>query len=222
MFARCILLAVFLFSADLGAQDFSVNTWMKSQYLGANGAIFEDHPVIQTELSVSHGNCWASVWLSTAGDGWKVRDGDEIDYNASCKWQLNDTATFSLLVAYYDLAMPGGASDLTLTVENDRWYTKLSTYDVYDLPFPGGEIVRVGRKFRFEEVCGWTPSVAVEIAYDFGSFGFEEGAFGKISVATSRAVNAANLSIGVDFSDGITVNDRHGEVAVWIGVSRGF
>ncbi len=216
------LTVLFFLSANVGAQEFSLNTSVKSQYLGANGAIFEDQPVMQTEVSVSHGNCWASVWLSTAGDAWKVRAGDELDYNGGCNWKVGDT-TVGLLVAYYDLAMSGGASDVTISFERGPYYGKLSSFATHGLPFPGGQIARVGRKFALGTFHDWDLVASTEVAYDFGSFGFEEGLFGKLSLSGSSLLGeSAKLSLGVDFSDGITVGDRHGELATWVGVSRNF
>lgn len=225
MFARSAFLGVFflVLSTNIYAQEFTLSTWAKSQYLGANGAIFEDRPVVQTELSVSRENCWASIWVSTSGDAWKVRAGDEVDYNASCSWKVSDT-TVSLLVAYYDLAAPGGASDVTLSLEHSSYYGKFSSYAIHgELPFPGGQIVYVGRRFDLGTLHNLDLSVTTEVAYDLGSFGFEEGLFGKLSFSGSSSLNeAAKLSLGVDFSDGITVSDRHGEIAVRVGVSRSF
>jgi hypothetical protein len=222
MFARLFLTVLFFLSMNVCAQDFSLSTWAKSQYLGANGAIFEDRPVLQTEVSVSHENCWVSVWLSTAGDAWKYRGGDEIDYNASCNWKVGD-ATVSLLVAYYDLAMPGGASDVTIIFEKGSYFGKVSSFATHGLPFPGGEIVRAGRRFDLGTFHGWDLGASAEVAYDLGSFGFEEGLFGKLSFSGSRVLSeTTRLSSGFDFADGITVSDRHGEFAVSVGVSRSF
>ena len=79
----------------------------------------------------------------------------------------------------------------------------------------------VGGIFLFELVGEFAANV--ELAYDLGSFGFEEGIFGKISFSGVKSLSSTTrLSLGIDLSDGITVSDRHGQTAVWVGVSRSF
>lgn len=210
---------------NAGEVAFAQNLWVKSQYVGSDGVVFESRPVIQTELVVTKGDCWGSVWISTTGDGWKRRPGEEVDYTASCSRSLSPGVKGSLLVAYYDITAPGGVSDITLGLDTDGGlYVKASWYSIHGgLPFDGGQIVRAGwKKTLSDPLYGWQPAIKGEVAYDFGSFGFQEGFFGRVSVSASKAFGDNTISFGLDFSDSISVNDRHGEASTWIGVSRSF
>lgn len=214
LFAIMLMVSSFVVSAA----DVSGTIWLKSQYVGANGGVFEDLPVLQGTVTVSGDRCSVSLWASTTANGWKARGGDEIDYTVACWRSFGDTKVTGS-VGYYDLAMPGGALDYTVRADHRNWYIKFSHYDTGNLPFDGGNAAAVGRNFTFDNAGKWTSSGYIEFNHDFGAFGFEEGAFAKAGASFSHPVGENTLSIGLDWSGPITVRDRRGEVVMWVGIS---
>lgn len=214
LFAIMLMVSSFVVSAA----DVSGTIWLKSQYVGANGAVFESQPVLQGTVTVSGEHCSISLWASTTANGWKARGGDEIDYTVACWRSFGDTKVTGS-VGYYDLAMSGGALDYTVRADQGQWYAKFSHYQVKDLPFDGGNAAAIGRNFTFLKNGKWSGSGYIELDHDFGAFGFEEGAFGKVGVSLACPIGKNSFSVGVDFSDGLTVQDRGAEVVLWVGLS---
>ncbi len=202
-----VVFCFLFFSSVAHAVDFSATYWLKSQYVGANGAVFEDRPVAQVTVVASGERCSASLWASTTREGWKARAGDELDYNIWCSW-----GSVTMAASYYDLSMPGGVSDLNLRYGFGEWWIKTSWFKTFELSFPGGTIAAVGHQGWSAELGEWNLTISPQASYDFGAFGFEEGVIGKVSTTLSNE----KVTFGVEFSDGITVGDRGSEVVFWV------
>jgi hypothetical protein len=75
----CILLIIA--TNTLTAQDITLTSWTRAQYLGVNGSIFLDNPVIQTDLGLRWDNLYANIWWSVGLDDSDLNSnfGDEVD-----------------------------------------------------------------------------------------------------------------------------------------------
>lgn len=177
-FVLVLLLSVGL-TVNASAQTTTFTTKVLDKYLGSNGGIFFDGPVVQPDVLVcfQNGVCF-DLWGSRGDRGqWGEAFDSEIDFNG--EW-ANENFNAGILYIYSE---PSASDVLNLytTVTTDeliggiKVYIKLEHYLAMEGNDPGrGSFTHLGLKgdrtlghFSF----GWT----VEAFYDTGAFGFSDG-----------------------------------------------
>src|SRR5581483_5846361 len=115
--SRTVLASLFLIGASFLRADspWSSSSSIYSKYIGRNGAIFSEDPILVNELDWSKGNIFAGVWNSTGIDKHPYGStyADELDL------YVGYVRTFELIkvktdVAYYTI------KDLSL-ISDDLW-----------------------------------------------------------------------------------------------------
>jgi hypothetical protein len=196
--AFALLLAVGL-TVNASAQTYSFTTKFFDTYRGANGGLFYDGPVIQSDLFISFQNgLYGDLWVSRGGKArWMDEFDSEVDYNAG--W-ANDI--LDLGVMYIDVSTLA-ASDVF------QLYTKLSTREFqgglqgrfvveHYLAMSGNDPARgtITRLHLMQNVVVGHGSLGWKLGafYDTGAFGFAEGTVGEGEI--SLLYNMGRLSAG--------------------------
>ncbi|MEN9405194.1 MAG: hypothetical protein RLY47_153 [Candidatus Parcubacteria bacterium] len=181
------------------AQTYSFTTKLIDTYRGANGGLFYDGPVIQSDLFISFQNgLYGDLWVSRGGKaGWMDEFDSEVDYNAG--WANN---ILDLGVMYIDVSTLA-ASDVF------QLYTKLSTREFqgglrgrfvveHYLAMSGNDPARgtITRLHVMQSRVLGRGSLDWKLGafYDTGAFGFAEGTVGEGEV--SLLYNMGRLSVG--------------------------
>jgi hypothetical protein len=195
--AFALLLAVG-FTVNASAQTGTVTFKYIDKYLGSNGGIFFDGPVIQPDIFVSFQNgVYADLWASRGDRGqWGEAFDSEIDFNAG--WADEN---FDVGVLYiYSEPSASDVLNLYATATTDelvggiKVFFKLEHYLAMEGNDPGrGSFTHLGLKgdrtlgnFNF----GWT----VEAFYDTGAFGFSDGTL--VSGKATLLYDFGQLSLG--------------------------
>ncbi len=177
------VLALFLsvgLTVNASAQtNYTITTKLIDKYLGSNGGVFFDGPVVQSDVlrCFENGIC-VNLWVSRGDRGqWGEATDSEVDING--EWSDEN---FNVGILY--IFSPPSASDvlnLYATATTDelaggiKVFFKLEHYLAMEGNDPGrGSFTHLGLKgdrtlgnFNF----GWT----VEAFYDTGAFGFSDG-----------------------------------------------
>lgn len=231
----------FAHAAD--AQNLTLTSKMFSRYLGQNGGIFYDTPVVQTDLWAGWSNgVYADIWWSCAanGGGFHTTFANEIDYNVGIVKPLG-AYNVDVGILYIDVVPLG-------TVFNDVW----SPYAEIGRSFTLGTVAVApylrlegyhnvdGSKTNFQP--GWTQwgyagarwrwsitpaielSANARIFHDSGGFGKNKGWLGQAFVTTKAKMSARTAILtDIKFSTPIDVtDDRTTEFIVGAGLSYSF
>lgn len=197
--AFALLLAVG-FTVNASAQtNYTVTTKFFDTYRGANGGIFYDGPVVQSDLFISFQNgIYADLWASRGNKaGWMDDFDSEVDYNAG--WA---NSNFDLGVMYIDVAKLSASDVLQL-------YAKVATREFqgglqgrfvieHYLAMSGNDPARgtITRLHLMQNVVVGHGSLGWKLGafYDTGAFGFAEGTVGEGEI--SLLYNMGRLSAG--------------------------
>ncbi len=200
-------------SSICSAEDFetSVSIDYMSKYLGSAGAVYENKPVVQPCLSISHSSgFYANLWGSV---GTVNEDGDELDYIAGWTGDVGGGFKANVGVGYWDFQkMFSGREDNVWNVFAEishklitdiDWYVKTDTY--FPEPgscFEGGFAQYLGVRTQKEKIFGFEKLSAnsdMYIAYDDGAFGTQPCASFQYRLGANYAITD-KLTIGPKFA----------------------
>lgn len=164
-----------------GGISFQLNEEIWSRYMGVNGAIFYEDPILVSELTVSHSSgAYVDIWNSIALDeiGGSLNWGNETDFTIGYTFQTGGMC-FDVGVCYFDL--------------KPLFYV------------PGGDIIRlhgrISKEFRVSENHTLTPWGLVRVYFPMrASHILERGELGYVGVSHSW-----NLGSGLRLSHGPTI-----------------
>lgn len=188
IFAVALILAVGLTVNASAQTNYTLTTKVFDKYLGANGSVFYDAPVIQPDLFVAFQNgVYADLWASRGDAGQWGEDFDS-EINVSGGW-ANEFFDGGILY----IATEPSASDVLefylgiTTRELGGWakvYLKAEHYLAMTGNNPArGTITRFGLQGSQERGrLGFDWKVGG--FYDTGAFGFSEGTLAECGVAT--------------------------------------
>lgn len=193
-----------------------------SQYLGNNGGIFHDAPVLQGNITAEfRGGLYVDLWASRAEGPWLSTYGDE--GNLVVGYSPNDR--LDLGVAYVLLSelspTDAGWAYVQLTsrpIEQRGWSLSVFTKIDYYWPLETANDVE-GYNFHLGATLTqgwgkWSSSQGAEVLYDTGAWGAGEGLVWIASVEVAREVGKTSVGLGAKYARGITVpewDDRTGE-----------
>lgn len=222
----CALVVVFLvmFTSPVAAQNVTMTSKAAPVYLGANGAIFYDGAVLQSDAVISwDSGFFAGVWISSAGN--TAHDFDkEIDLFAGYGgkvWGLGYSASVMYLVIQgIDVVQVAGE------VSSGPLFVRVEGYSPTQSGGPGRGILAYGGLRTSGDLSkrvklymeGWVKN-------DSGAFGFERTLLAQGYHGLGITItDATALRIGGRWSAPLfRVNDgRKTELAWEIGLSRSF
>jgi len=223
----------------------TVSTKVLSQYLGSDGAIFHDKPVLQTDVFIQlPRGVYIDFWHSVGLDGTDMSSdyGDEIDYtlgwSGTLKGFVLDTG-----VSYFELVelldIPQG-DVIQPYIEVSKGFNtnksqSLTPYFRVEFPFPAkgsspekGILTYGGLRHTWQGSPMLTMNQEVYVLRDDGAFGFDSAVVGQYHIRLSwnyfKRINIDFLSL--DVSTPLTsVSDADGrktEVVVGGGLTFNF
>lgn len=226
------------------AKDFSVtlSTKVWSEYLGANGAIFHDKPVLQTDLFILlpkgfYLDFWHSAGLNDTD--FSSDFGDEIDVTIGWKGTIKGFGV-NVGISYFNIVeldeIPKGDVMQPYVGLNKGFKIREHSFIPYvqaEFPFPvkggtpeKGIFIRGGIHHNWQP----TPILAIHqkvgVAYDSGALGFEETGIAEYNVDTRWDVSKKiTLDIpSIKFMTPVTSvsDDRGPTVVIGAGVTFHF
>ena len=169
------------------AQTYSVSSNLKSEYMGFNGAIFHEQPVLQTDLSLSWpSGVYTGIWHSVGFDDKSLSSnfGDEVDIYVGWarSWRSLNVNTGTIFVDVYPVTTMPGGDVLFSYLEANTAFNSLSPFVRIDhsLPLVGQKPVRgtfTSAGLRHQWAINQNTSIKQEIKtmHDTGTFGFDAG-----------------------------------------------
>ncbi|HPW34809.1 MAG TPA: hypothetical protein PK367_03595 [Candidatus Paceibacterota bacterium] len=237
-----IAISAFVLPVFSSAQSFTLNTKVFSRYLGQNGGIFHDSPVIQTDLWAEwNSGVYADIWWSIPADMSNFHDGfaNEIDYNLGWAGSAGDfNLDFGLLYidvsplvnVYNDFYSPYGEIGKSFDIAGEKIapYLRIEYYDNADPnktdDMKGGTWIYLGARHQLKISQSTTISTNARLLHDSGAFGQKTGWLGQAFLTVRNKISPKiTLLSDFKFSAPFDSNDpRNPETIVGIGISYSF
>lgn len=195
------------------AQEVILTSKVKDAYLGVNGGVFYDKPVVQSDLYLGLSNgVYADVWVSSGFNG--DRDFDkEIDLTVG----VNGSAAgidYTIEASYFVLIVP---DVFNIVVEGRKFLTighgvpivpflRLEGYAPFVDDGPRrGMMAIIGARCPVQITPWLSGSLKAQIRKDTGCFGNDPAVLAQGSLDfEARVSDDLNLLVGVTFSDPLT------------------
>ncbi|MFH0830779.1 MAG: hypothetical protein V1895_01840 [Parcubacteria group bacterium] len=237
-----ILVVSWLSVVSAGAEPkFSFGSSLLSQYLGGNGAVFHDKPVLQSNLTISGSSgFYVDLWWSTGLDdsNFDSNFGDEADVTLAWAGELArigvDLGVTYITISPIDNLPQDDLVDSFIKMSKGfsvgqnslSPYAKLEKYlSQSDALFGGGTHLRTGMTHSWQFNKAWNLGQDFYALRDFGAFGNDPGWLGSYSLALNWQARK-NLSVTLlraKASDALSgMSDRDLELAYGCGVSGSF
>lgn len=166
--------------ADSSLVSFTLTTTLFNQYLGANGDIFYDGPVIQPDLFIAFPNgLYADVWVSRADGNLGEDFGDELDLTVGWSNERLDVSAARFWVLGGDVAqlkavfapwlLDYGANSFILDTKIEYYWPTASGGPAE------GTMLRIGLSYSRQLSERWSLSQRGGVFWDSGAFGYERG-----------------------------------------------
>lgn len=194
---------------------------VKTMYLGGNGAVFYDGPVLQSDLYLGwDSGFFVDVWTSTAANTRRNFD-KEIDFIIGYNGQIGDMK-FAVDVGYFVLVI---SDVVNLNVDLNPIGPLFLRAELYAPVHSGGPksgfVPAMGLRNRFSLSPLTTLVIEEWLEYDSGAFGFEKGLFAQGYVGLDVTMTESiSLTGGMTWSAPLkSINDgRKNELSVQVGL----
>lgn len=185
-----------MFLSQITLAQAACNVGVYSKYIGGNGGVPEDRPVIQGDCTKMFGSMYANAWFSQSlrDPGLSKSYGNEIDLTLGWAGDISDKWSADVHTAYYDMSNPrllsGTNGDLTDIGGSLHYHVSKATsiytnveyyYGLGQNGFPNGEKAGIGVR------TGFADKVNVDAIIYHNSF-LGHGEFLKVSVEPSAPV----------------------------------
>ncbi|MFA6495077.1 MAG: hypothetical protein WC246_01220 [Candidatus Paceibacterota bacterium] len=231
-------LAVFMGAVTIGlfgtmtqAQSITVSAEVFSKYLGGNGAIFYDSPVVQVDTTIAWANgIYVDAWKS-CGSGF----GNENDLSVGWTKTLTDGCYLNVEGLYID-AHPSGdtddnmfsprlefGKDFKLGATTISPYVRWENYQVqrWTSLMNGGDFLFIGTKISWQSSERLVSlSTNAKIVYDKGTFCNDSGYLAQLCARAEMKISKQTALVAdVKASAPLTTHDaRKNEIAVGVGI----
>ena len=217
-------------SNTIQAQDVTVTTKTKANYLGGDGAVFYDGPVQQTDAFLSWKNgIYADIWTSTSFNA-KKNFGKEVDFTLGKSGKLGEFG-YSADINYFAIIITDVANtnaELSRSFQlNHR--TNLTPFIRGEYYFPvqkggprRGVMGVVGAKSNINLAPRLVLTIKAQLKKDSGAFGFNSALLGQGRADLTLVVSGRFSILGsANFSTPLShVTDSRKTQATWeFGVS---
>lgn len=197
-----------------------------SQYVGETGGVYHDRPVLQTELIAAfRSGLYVGAWASRTDGPYRETWGDEVDVFVGFEPNDNLDVGVMYILAPKDELSDWGSAYLKLSTPpllEKGW--SLVGFLKADYYWPleslteaeGAYNFRIGGQFS-QEWERWSSAQRLEVLYDTGTFGSEEGYLWTAVAEVARQLGRLQVGFGVKYSRGINLEEDDwragGEVA---------
>lgn len=229
------LVVVSVISTPANAQEITVTSKVKSSYLGLNGGVFYDEPVVQPDVYIEWPNgVYADLWASTAFNGDRAFD-KEIDLTLGFNGTVSHV-DFTVEANYFILIVP---DIFNVNLEARKAFSMSGGISV--IPFlriegyvpvvsdgpRRGLMAVAGVRIPIQIVSLVSSSFKAQIRRDTGCFGGDPAVLAQGSLDFDvRMSEVLHLLVGVMYSDPITsvstADGRKASVAYSGGFSYSF
>lgn len=230
-----VVCLAFVSAISFGEVNSTVTCKLFNEYLGANGGVFYDKPVVQCDVFVStESGFYGDLWVSKPEGSWMANFGSEVDITPIGKMGRIGSLGYDIAIAYYaiwdagtdlaDVLNPYAEINGKLGHELGTWYLK---YEYY-MPVSGdaprrGNMLRLGVR-NSNPLGRGALSLKGEVFYDSGAFGSDEAILADMQASVLWPFAGMKVGPVVKYYTPLTsvskADGRHGEVAFGIIVQK--